>query len=127
MKDHAGRVVRYLRDQEARLSREDPDLVVADIADALVTIAEQYSAGQVGALLPEEMIQDLVPPKDWESLQLAAVLVTALAAGIGAHFLGMTAIAPWIGAGVLLLGLIITFRQDFRRFSTVFPNGGFAP
>ncbi|MGV2916254.1 hypothetical protein [Streptomyces alfalfae] len=125
--NHSGRVVKYLRDQEARLGREDPSVVVSDIADALVSIAENYAAGQMGALLPDELVKDLVAPRDWELLRLSAVLLAALGTGVGAHLLGMTDIAAWLGAGVLIFGLIITFRHDFRKYISIFPGGGFAP
>ncbi|WP_172388180.1 hypothetical protein [Streptomyces sp. MNP-20] len=109
------------------MDREDPSVVVPDIAEALVSIAERYAVGQVGALLPDELVKDLSAPKDWELLRLTAVLLGALGSGVGAHLLGMTDIAAWLGAGVLILGLIAAFRHDFRRFISIFPSGGLAP
>ncbi|WP_269246314.1 hypothetical protein [Streptomyces sp. Qhu-G9] len=71
VKRHAGQVAAVLKNLEARLDT-DPDSAVRELGSALLTIAERYAQGRVGALLSEEQIGDIQPVQDHEARRLLA-------------------------------------------------------
>ncbi|MFJ3308290.1 hypothetical protein ACIPSA_35475 [Streptomyces sp. NPDC086549] len=60
MKVHAGKVAARLRAEEARLD-VDGDAALVGLAELLLTVAEQYAEGLVGALLGAAELKDVEP------------------------------------------------------------------
>lgn len=81
LKRHARQVVAVLKNTETRLD-VDPNQALRDLAGLLLTIAERYAEGRVGALLDDEQIAGTEPVQEREALKmvLAALLMCATAA-----------------------------------------------
>ncbi|MEU2505990.1 hypothetical protein ABZ621_14900 [Streptomyces sp. NPDC007863] len=108
LKEHAGLVVAALHKAEARIDR-DPDDALKNLARMMLTIAERYTAGKVGALLDEEELAGLVAVADRESWRIAgtALVVAGVGAGIALLDLPSTAETYLIGgAGAAIVALL---------------------
>ncbi|WAC97735.1 hypothetical protein [Streptomyces sp. NA13] len=125
---HAGQVVARLRVAEERLD-VDPAEALRELGGLLVTVAERYSDGRVGALLDEAELTDVTPARDREVLRLVAV---AGLTAVGAALLSMSglpegAMGPAIAA-VGLCAVALVYRRRALRMLEILPvpfgNGG---
>ncbi|MFG2632055.1 hypothetical protein [Streptomyces sp. NPDC048473] len=101
LKAHAAKVIAALRSLEAR-QYTDPDLglVLQELADAFLTIAERYAEGRVGQLL--DNVDAVEGATDYEWLRLLGV------AGFGVGALAISSMVNMPdGANGLLLGLAL--------------------
>ncbi|MGW1771990.1 hypothetical protein [Streptomyces sp. NPDC002104] len=89
---HARLVVAALRQAELRLDT-DPVQGAKDLSRMLISVAENYSTGRLGALLPEEDLKDLQPVRDRTALKETLHLAGALALVGTVGWLG-----TWYGA-----------------------------
>lgn len=83
---HAAQVAGALRQDLVRLDSE-PDIALCDLARKLIIVGEQYAKGLVSALLPPEVLQDVVPlsatrERRKESLRLVLAVLAALACAL---------------------------------------------
>ncbi|WP_158920277.1 hypothetical protein [Streptomyces sp. NBRC 109706] len=130
LKRHAARVVARLKASEGQVDNKGY-IAIRDIAELLLTIAERYTQGRVGALLDEDDITDeklagVRPARDREPLRLClfATLVTAGAIGIASLKLSDLASTVAVG-GVGLFALAVVYRREaMRRLSILSPFGG---
>ncbi|MGW2545599.1 hypothetical protein ACWC5I_33165, partial [Kitasatospora sp. NPDC001574] len=133
LKVHARLVVARLRVAEAGFD-VDAEAAAKELARLLVDIAENYGAGRVGALLPQEELQDLTPVRDrasairsmlsWPELSRAFVMLGLLAVLTGAGMwagsrLGLSpeiaATPALVVAGVLTQGLSFAVPRQPHR------------
>ncbi|MCX4846347.1 hypothetical protein [Streptomyces sp. NBC_00893] len=121
LRDHAGQVVARLREAEARLDTE-PDEAFQELAHLLMTIAENYTAGRVGALLPETELTGRRSVRDRELIKLSIVVVLLVGVAIAAPLLGLPegALLPVL-AGVGILLLVAAFRRRYRQYLDLLP------
>lgn len=89
---HARLVVAALRQAELRLDT-DPVQGAKELSRMLLSVAENYSLGRLGALLPEEDLKDLQPVRDRTALKETLHLAAALALVGAVGWLG-----TWYGA-----------------------------
>ncbi|WP_327310755.1 hypothetical protein [Streptomyces sp. NBC_01243] len=121
LRDHAGQVVARLREAEARLDTE-PDEAFQELAHLLMTIADNYTAGRVGALLPETELTGRKSIRDRELIKLSVVVILLVGVAITAPLLGLPegALLPVLsGVGILLL--IAAFRRKYRQYLDLLP------
>ncbi|MET8700065.1 hypothetical protein ABZW10_14520 [Kitasatospora sp. NPDC004723] len=107
LRAHARLVAARLRAAEARLD-VDAEGAAREIASLVVQIADNYVAGRVGALLPEEELKDLQPVRDYTTRLLpsllsmtrlvAAAAVVAALAGAGTWAASRFGIPPSLAA-----------------------------
>lgn len=89
---HARLVVAALRQAELRLDT-DPVQGAKELSRMLIAVAENYSNGRLGALLPAEDLKDLQPVRDRTALKETLHLAGALALVGAVGWLG-----TWYGA-----------------------------
>ncbi|MFI9185582.1 hypothetical protein ACIGXG_25560 [Streptomyces goshikiensis] len=121
LREHAGQVVARLREAEARLDT-DPSEAFQELARLLMTIAENYTAGRVGALLPASELTGRRSVKDRELIKLSAVILALVGVAIAAPLVGLPegTLLPVLG-GVGLLLLLATFRRRYRDYLDLLP------
>ncbi|MCX5397903.1 hypothetical protein [Streptomyces sp. NBC_00102] len=107
----------------------DPAAALRELGGLLVTVAERYSDGRVGALLDEAELTDVTPARDREVLRLVAV---AGLTAVGAALLSMSglpegAMGPAIAA-VGLCAVALVYRRRALKMLEILPvpfgNGG---
>ncbi|WP_162596909.1 hypothetical protein [Streptomyces sp. NEAU-S7GS2] len=79
VKEHAGRVIGRLRTVEQKLDR-DPGPALAELGDLLLTIADRYAQGRLGALLDDDL-SDVVPVRQRSGDAVRAALAVVLTVG----------------------------------------------
>ncbi|MFJ4781256.1 hypothetical protein [Streptomyces sp. NPDC088762] len=130
LRAHARLVASRLRAAEARLD-VDGDAALPELAELLLTIAERYAHGQVGALLDAKDLEGVEPVRDREPLRVVAVILLTVAGAIGVSLLALPGAAegPAI-AGVGLLALTLVYGRRAARKTNIlgpFGSGGSAP
>jgi hypothetical protein len=125
LKEHAGRVAARLREAEAALD-VNGDAALPELAEMLLTVAEQYADGHVGALLDEEDLGDISAVRDHEPLRLAAIVILTVAGAVAVSLLHLPSPAegPAI-AGVGVLAVTMVYGRNARQaLSVLAPFGG---
>ncbi|MFB0629231.1 hypothetical protein [Streptomyces sp. AB3(2024)] len=86
LRNHAGLVAAAIRKEALRLDGPDRDEALERLADLLLTIANRYSKGQLGALLPSGDLQELTPVRHREGRQTVLMVGGVVAVtGRGGH------------------------------------------
>lgn len=116
LKEHQRKVAAALEDLEAQLD-QDPRHALHEITEALLTIADRYCEGRIGALLNEDRLTGVPRQRDWDALRYLIALL--LAAG-GITALALTEFIPESAQGyifiiVALAAFVIAFGRKFRR------------
>ncbi|MFG2351998.1 hypothetical protein [Streptomyces phaeochromogenes] len=129
---HAYLVAGALRVQLARIDIE-PDEAVDELASMLVQIGERHALGQVGQLLPVEVLSGVTPVSRSrtairESLHAVAVIATALSAALVVNSLVPKSavsedLRPWLLAGsAVAAAILIGGWQRVVRLLEVLPG-----
>ncbi|MGW1836714.1 hypothetical protein [Streptomyces sp. NPDC002067] len=115
LRAHARLVASRLRSAEARLDI-DGDEALPELAELMLTVAERYTDGRVGALLDQEELDGIDPVRDPEPIQMIAVVLLTVAGAVVVSLLGLPEAAegPAI-AGVGLLALMLVYGRRARR------------
>ncbi|MDX3239369.1 hypothetical protein PV392_27515 [Streptomyces sp. ME03-5709C] len=116
LKAHERQVIAALRTCEARVD-SDPRPALEELAVLLMTVADRYCQGRVGALLDDAQLQGVSagPDRDWVRVLVWAVLTAGAVIGVsfaglsdGAEPIVMTLAAVFVAAAV--------FRRNVLRF-----------
>ncbi|MFC8201466.1 hypothetical protein ACFUTV_39635 [Streptomyces sp. NPDC057298] len=129
---HAYLVAGALRAQLARIDIE-PDEAVDELASMLVQIGERHALGQIGQLLPAEVLSGVTPVSRSrtairESLHAVAVIATALSAALVVNSLVPKSavsedLRPWLLAGsAVAAAILIGGWQRVVRLLEVLPG-----
>lgn len=115
IKQHQRTVVGALQEAEYRID-SDGDAALPDIADLLLTIAERYTAGRIGALLDEKQLAGVQPIPDREVWRVVTAVVLSMAASFAVALIGLPddAVGPVI-VGVSILAFVLVYGRDVRR------------
>ncbi|MFG3257926.1 hypothetical protein [Streptomyces sp. NPDC048172] len=114
LKRHAGRVVAVLRRAEARLDSE-PHAALRELGELLLTVAERYADGRVGALLDEEELRDVEPVRSYELVRLALAVLLIGGGGAGIALLGLPSVVqPYALSAWGLLVLLFVYGRGVR-------------
>ncbi|MBC3992367.1 hypothetical protein H8N00_26510, partial [Streptomyces sp. AC563] len=115
IKQHQRTVVGALQEAEYRID-SDGDAALPDIADLLLTIAERYTAGRIGALLDEAQLAGVQPIPDREVWRVVTAVVLSMAASFAVALIGLPddAVGPVI-VGVSILAFVLVYGRDVRR------------
>ncbi|QKW50742.1 hypothetical protein [Streptomyces buecherae] len=115
IKQHQRTVVGALQEAEFRID-SDGDAALPDIADLLLTIAERYTAGRIGALLDEARLAGVQPIPDREVWRVVTAVVLSMAASFAVALIGLPddAVGPVI-VGVSILAFVLVYGRDVRR------------
>ncbi|MFI8087364.1 hypothetical protein ACIF9R_03470 [Streptomyces sp. NPDC086080] len=82
---HAHMVVRRLRNTYPKIHEDDGNQALAELASLLMEIADRYAQGRVSALLPASELTGLEPVKDYDTIKLAAAVLTFIATGVSTY------------------------------------------
>ncbi|WKV72851.1 hypothetical protein AW27_015720 [Streptomyces sp. PCS3-D2] len=108
LRTHGGQVVAKLREAEAELDHGQLSVALGELAGLAATIAEQYAAGHIGALLPKTALEGRKPARDRELVHVAAAVLLIAGGVVGLSFLGLpdmataaaaTEVPPLYGCG----------------------------
>ncbi|GAQ55571.1 hypothetical protein [Streptomyces acidiscabies] len=106
LQEHAGLVAAALRKEALRLDGPECDEALKRLAEMLITIAERYSDGHLGALLPKNDLEGLTPVRHREGWQLTLMVSGIVAVTAGAAAAGLPDGAATV-AGPALAGLVM--------------------
>lgn len=115
LKEHERTVVGALHAAEYRIHCEG-DEALRDLAELLLTIAERYAAGRIGALLDESHLAGVQPVPDREVWRVATAVVLAMAGSLLVALVGLPndAVGP-VMVGVSVLAFVLVYGRDVRR------------
>ncbi|MCQ4203086.1 hypothetical protein M4J06_000388 [Streptomyces coelicoflavus] len=121
VKLHERKVAAALEEIEARIDQA-PNEALSEIATELLTIADRYCEGRVGALMDEERLADITVHRKREVLRLLIAFVLAI---VGITGLARTGVVPNGAESLVYLltfatALLLTFGRNFRRQLDVF-------
>lgn len=116
VRSHAAKVAGALRAEGLRIDA-DPDEALPRLGTMLALIGERCAEGRIGALLPEESLEEITPVSVTrtairESAHVAVVILAAMAAATGASAL-LPALGvdddlhPWLIVGCAVLAAIV--------------------
>ncbi|MFJ8537308.1 hypothetical protein [Streptomyces sp. NPDC093591] len=116
VRTHTALVAGALRSESLKIDA-DPDVALPRLGTMLAIISERCAEGRIGALLPEAYLEG-VPPVSLtrtairESVHVAVVITTAMAAAVGASMmlptLGLSQdLRPWLIVGCSVLAAIL--------------------
>lgn len=116
LKEHQLKVASALQVLEGKLD-QDPSRALPEIAEALLTIADRYCAGRIGALLDEHHLVGTPRRRNWDALRYLVALV--LAAG-GITVLAVTesipeSAEPYIFVIVVVAAFVVAWGREVRR------------
>ncbi|MFF2374753.1 hypothetical protein ACFVUW_10255 [Streptomyces xiamenensis] len=115
LRTHSGQVIAALRRAESGL-HVSPDRALREISDTALTISERYTEGRIGALLPEEEIEGLLPVQRKETLRLVVAVFVAACATTGVALLGLPSAAePYALGATAMIALSLTYGRRHRR------------
>ncbi|WMX46239.1 hypothetical protein RGF97_17270 [Streptomyces roseicoloratus] len=121
LKTHAGQVVAKLREAEAGLDHSPHVEALSEIAGLVVTIAERYVDGHIGALLPEPLLEGKKPVPDRELLRVSAAVVLIAGGVVGLAFLELPDMAMAVaGTAWSVLTLMAFFGRNWAQYLPVF-------
>jgi hypothetical protein len=106
LQEHAGLVTAALRKEALRLDGPECDEALKRLAKMLITIAERYSDGHLGALLPTNELEGLTPVRHREGWQLTLMVSGIVTVTAGATVAGLPDGATAV-AGPALAGLVM--------------------
>lgn len=120
LRRHAGQVVARLRIAESRLDTGTPRDALEELAGLIATVAEQYVAGHVGALLSPASLDGLHPVRERELLRVGLSVSVIAGAAVTVSLLGVSDLA----AGVLVsavgvLALLLMFGRRWHQYLPV--------
>ncbi|MFJ5308243.1 hypothetical protein [Streptomyces sp. NPDC088350] len=113
LQEHAGLVAAALRKEALRLDSPECDEAMKCLAEMLITIAERYSDGHLGALLPANAWEGLTPVRHREGWQLILMVGGIVAVTAGAAVAGLPDGAGAV-AGPALAGLVMWWVNKRR-------------
>ncbi|MGW3651035.1 hypothetical protein [Streptomyces sp. NPDC000878] len=113
--DHARKVVRRLRNTYPKIHEDDGNQALVELASLLMEIADRYAQGRVSALLPANELAGLEPVKDYETIKLAAAVLTFLATGVGAYLAGLEDIALPLAVASGSLVVLLLFGERSQQ------------
>lgn len=120
LRRHGGQVVARLRATECRLTGEEQAHALEELAGLIITIAELYTRGSVGALLPPSSLEEFEPVRDWELLRVGTTVSLIAGAAVGVSVLGLPGVAATaIISAVGVLTLLVLFGRSWRRYLPV--------
>lgn len=103
---HAGLVAAALRKEAMRLDGPECEDALRRLAEMLITIAERYSDGHLGALLPANELEGLTPVRHREGWQLTLMVGGIVTVTVGAAAAGLPDGAAAVAAPALA-GLVM--------------------
>ncbi|MGI5254118.1 hypothetical protein [Actinacidiphila glaucinigra] len=115
LKAHERRVVAALREREAHLD-SDPRRALEELGVLLLTVADRYCEGRVGALLDEDQLQDVVagPDREWVRIVVWAVLTAG--GVVGLSFTGLSDDAqPFVSVLLAVFVAAVVWHRNVRR------------
>lgn len=117
LKAHGGQVVAKLREAEAELDHGQLAVALGELAGLAATIAEQYAAGHIGALLPKAALEGRKPARDRELLRVAVAALLIAGGVVGLSFLELPdmAMAATATAWAVLVMLTV-FGHSWARY-----------
>ncbi|MCX5555341.1 hypothetical protein [Streptomyces sp. NBC_00038] len=120
LRRHAGQVVARLRVAESRLDTGASHDALEELAGLLATVAEQYTAGNVGTLLSPSSLDGLQPVRERELLRVGLSVLAIAGAAVIVSLLGV----PDLAAGVLVsaagvLALLLLFGRRWHQYLPV--------
>ncbi|MET4926235.1 hypothetical protein P3L51_28435 [Streptomyces sp. PSRA5] len=105
LKRHAGQVVAVLREAEARLDSE-PRAALTDLARLLLTIADRYAEGRVGALLDQDRLDGVTPVRDRGAVRLVTATVLTALGVVAVAFLPLPPMGEPFALGAAGIGVL---------------------
>ncbi|MGW1047140.1 hypothetical protein [Streptomyces sp. NPDC002547] len=115
LKAHERRVAAALRRAEARLDVE-PQAALRELVDLLLTIAERYCEGRVGALLDDAQLDGVEAGTDLDWLRFAVTAVLVGGSAIAVSQLGLPDGAePYVTVCAGLVCIAVVWRQRVQR------------
>ncbi|MFC8831429.1 hypothetical protein ACFT9I_39530 [Streptomyces sp. NPDC057137] len=115
LKRHAGQVVAALREAEARLDSE-PRAALTDLARLLLTIADRYAEGRVGALLDQDRLDGVRPVRDRGAVRLITATVLTLLGVVAVAFLQLPPMGEPFALGAAGIGVLaLVYGRGTRR------------
>ncbi|MGW6021253.1 hypothetical protein [Streptomyces sp. NPDC055214] len=120
LRRHAGQVVAKLRAAESQLDTGAPGDALEELAGHMATIAEQYAAGHVGALLPAASLAGLSPVRDRELLRVGVTVVVIAGVAVSVSLLHLPELAAaTVVSAAGILTLLVVFRQRWHHYLLV--------
>ncbi|MFJ2771730.1 hypothetical protein [Streptomyces sp. NPDC087300] len=113
LQEHAGLVAAALRKEALRLDGPESEEALKRLAEMLLTIAERYSEGHLGALLPAHELEGLTAVRHREGWQLTLAVGGIVAVTTGAAMAGLPDSAAAV-AGPALAGLVMWGTNKHR-------------
>ncbi|MEU2827485.1 hypothetical protein ABZ667_02265 [Streptomyces lavendulae] len=121
LRTHGGQVVAKLREAEAELDHGQLSVALGELAGLAATIAEQYAAGHIGALLPKTALEGRKPARDRELVHVAAAVLLIAGGVVGLSFLGLPDMATAAAATAwAVLIMLIVFGHSWTRYLPIF-------
>ncbi|MFD9334940.1 hypothetical protein ACFWBF_11115 [Streptomyces sp. NPDC060028] len=120
LRRHAALVITAIRQQEAQLDEADPHQALADLAQLLMTVADNAAAEHIGALLPPTHTNGLEPTRSWDWLRLLIATIVFVLVAVTASKLDLPdpVVNVIVGTSLLVIvGMLFDYRQGHRLFN----------
>lgn len=116
LKAHQRQVIAALHECETRLD-SDPRPALEDLGERLLTVADRYCQGRVGALLDEAQLQGVTAGRDREWVRIVIWAVLTAGGVVGVSFAGLSDGAePIVMTLVGVFAGAVVFRRNVLRF-----------
>jgi hypothetical protein len=113
LKIHARKVVSRLRVAESQIDVKG-NAALREIAQLLLTVAERYALGRVGALLDAEELVNVEPARNREFVRVIAFIALSFAGVVGVASLSLpSAVEGYAISAIGLLVLVLVYGSNY--------------